>query len=869
MSYIGLFNETDLSGDTGTLDHMVINTVFSSMGSTLLNNTSLTGTLTGFTTIGEGETVFTYDSTTRTFTVSTPIGSISNGKLVYSTIILNGITMSLGGTYTLPISGTLPILYNSATGSISLNTTISQAQTFTSTATFSNGNNVQGAPYSAIFGALGSKSAQIVLYDALTYNSFAQLYCRSRNWGVQGNIDTISLEKATKIVTSLQITNVGLTANYCFIDSTGINISTGGSYKINGITVDTDDILEGTNKYYTTARCQVDARTALSVINTPELLVAYNNTTGVLTIPEITASSISNTKLQNSTIGLNGQSMSLGGTYTLSTVNITTTTLNQNYYLPLIDSLTAGNKIMYTDSNNGIMYNPAGNLMTVSQIEVINGVSIGLGNSYKINNVSIDTDDIQEATIPTNKYYTTARCQLDSRTAHSVVNTPELLVSYNSNTGVFTIPAITTASISNTKLQNSSISLNGTAMSLGSTYTLTTDNIQVVPLTGINKYLNSLTTGNTTEISHTYTGYNLTSNINPSSIALTKLTNGALGQLMICNALGNPVYSTISGDISNNSTGVMTIGTGAVNLTKINTSAYATANTVSTLVKRDATGNFSAGTITATSVKATITSTGQNVFGYGNNAQGVHYSAIFGTASSTLSGQIALIDGSSANQYAQLFCRNNIFGIQGNITSISLQKAVNITTGALSVLGGIINAGSSGGLDGVINIFSGVTVNYGTLLMDATGIFNIINNSMFSNDINIGTSITTLTTIGASVLKSLVVTTTALISTTLAITGLTSCNGGCKVGTNGTTVITQKFYRATGSVSGNSTSSYSLAITGFTAIPHVIGSIYNTGTPLNCTLICAASSTTNITYYVANSYISASSFTVEFMVVQY
>ena len=100
MSYIGLFNETDLSGDTGTLDSMVINTVFSSMGSTLLNNTSLTGTLTGFTTIGEGETVFNYDPTTRTFTVSTPIGSIANGKLVYSTIILNGITMSLGGTYT-------------------------------------------------------------------------------------------------------------------------------------------------------------------------------------------------------------------------------------------------------------------------------------------------------------------------------------------------------------------------------------------------------------------------------------------------------------------------------------------------------------------------------------------------------------------------------------------------------------------------------------------------------------------------------------------------------------------------------------------------------------------------------------------------
>ena len=552
MSYIGLFNETDLSADTGTLDHMVINTVFSSMGSTLLNNTSLTGTLTGFTTIGEGETVFTYDPATRTFSVSTPIGSISNGKLVYSTIILNGITMSLGGTYTL----------------------------------------------------------------------------------------------------------------------------------------NTDNILEGANKYYTTSRAQTDARNGQSVVNTPELLVSYNNLTGVLTIPAITTASISNTKLQNATIGLNGlnmslgstytipalsitngmlassslslngQSMYLGGIYTLSTVNITTTTLNQNYYLPLIDSLTAGNKIMYTDSNNGIMYNPAGNLMTVSQIEVINDVNIGLGNSYKINSVAIDTDDILQGTT--------------------------------------------------------------------------------------NKYLNSLTTGNTTEISHTYTGYNLTSLINPSSIALTKLNIGALGQLMICNALGNPVYTTLSGDVSN-SLGVVTIKTGAVGLTKINTSAYATANTASTLVQRDATGNFSAGTITATSLLGSITSTAQNVFGYGNNAQGVNYSAIFGTASSTSSGQIALVDGSSTNQYAQLYCRNNVFGIQGNITTISLEKPTNITTGALSVLGGILNIGINAVANGIINLRSTLT-SAGTVIQQTGNNFFI--DTVSAGSINIGTAIAnTLTNI--------------------------------------------------------------------------------------------------------------------------
>ena len=38
----------------------------------------------------------------------------------------------------------------------------------------------------------------------------------------------------------------------------------------------------------------------------------------------------------------------------------------------------------------------------------------------------------------------------------------------------------------------------------------------------------------------------------------------------------------------------------------------------------------------------------------------------------TQSGQMALIDGSSSNQYAQLYCRSNIFGVQGNIIATSI-----------------------------------------------------------------------------------------------------------------------------------------------------------------------------------------------------
>ena len=85
MSYIGLFNETDISTDTATVDTIVINTNLSSLGTKTLNNTTLTGSLTGFTTVGEGETIFSYTPSTRTFNISTPVNSIDPTKLIAGT----------------------------------------------------------------------------------------------------------------------------------------------------------------------------------------------------------------------------------------------------------------------------------------------------------------------------------------------------------------------------------------------------------------------------------------------------------------------------------------------------------------------------------------------------------------------------------------------------------------------------------------------------------------------------------------------------------------------------------------------------------------------------------------------------------------
>jgi len=83
--------------------------------------------------------------------------------------------------------------------------------------------------------ASSTQSGQKALIDGTSSDQYAQLYCCSNIFGVQGNITGIQLEKATKIATSLNVTNPTLAANYCTLDSKGLNIATVLTYKINGI----------------------------------------------------------------------------------------------------------------------------------------------------------------------------------------------------------------------------------------------------------------------------------------------------------------------------------------------------------------------------------------------------------------------------------------------------------------------------------------------------------------------------------------------------------------------------------------------------------------------------------------------------------
>lgn len=102
-----------------------------------------------------------------------------------------------------------------------------------------------------------------------------------------------------------------------------MNLSTGKSYKINGVALNTDNIQESgtpTNLYFTNAR----SRSSITPTNTTEINHTYSTSTGVLTsninatsvTNSMLAGSIANSKLTNSSITLGSSSMSLGSTYT-------------------------------------------------------------------------------------------------------------------------------------------------------------------------------------------------------------------------------------------------------------------------------------------------------------------------------------------------------------------------------------------------------------------------------------------------------------------------------------------------------------------------------------------------------------------------
>ena len=108
MSSIGLLNKISTSTYTNVsaTDDLTVGSSLRNLGTlTQIGPATFSGTLTGLlTAVANGaDLTYTYDASSKTFTIQINNASISNSKLANSSITLNGLSMSLGTSYTIPL----------------------------------------------------------------------------------------------------------------------------------------------------------------------------------------------------------------------------------------------------------------------------------------------------------------------------------------------------------------------------------------------------------------------------------------------------------------------------------------------------------------------------------------------------------------------------------------------------------------------------------------------------------------------------------------------------------------------------------------------------------------------------------------------
>jgi hypothetical protein len=160
----------------------------------------------------------------------------------------------------------------------------------------------------------------------------------------------------------------------------------------------TTNLAEGTNLYFTNAR----ARTALSV--TGGTGIAYDNATGVFNL-----AAIPNASLANSSITINGQAVSLGGTVTLTTTNIAEGT-NLYYTQARFDTAFSNKSTTNLAEGSNLYYTQA---------------------RFNTAFAAKTTTDLAEGT---NLYYTDARARL-------ALSSSATGLSYANNSGIFSLTA--------------------------------------------------------------------------------------------------------------------------------------------------------------------------------------------------------------------------------------------------------------------------------------------------------------------------------------------------------------------------------------------------------------------------------------------
>jgi hypothetical protein len=328
----------------------------------------------------------------------------------------------------------------------------------------------------------------------------------------QGRFDSAFAAKST--------TNLAEGTNLYFTTARG-----NANFATNLAASDTDDLAEGaTNLYFTNAR----ARTALSV--TAGTGLSYNNTTGVFNL-----AAIPNASLTNSSITINGQAVSLGGTVTLTTTNIAEGTNlywteargNSNFATNLAASTTTnlaeGTNLYYTQARFDTAF---GNKSTTNLTEGTNLYYTQARFNSAL--AAKTTTDLAEGT---NLYYTDARARL-------ALSSSATGLSYANNSGVFSLTA-GYAIPTTVKLGQYDIAYNRSIVSAA--------------VTGTSTKTLSLTQQDANVITATWTDQGITT-INGTANQIAATTVGNTTTLAFTNDVTMPNNLVVSGNLTINGT---------------------------------------------------------------------------------------------------------------------------------------------------------------------------------------------------------------------------------------------------------------------------------------------------------------------------
>ena len=563
-----------------------------------LQNSSVT---IGSTNLALGGTLTTFAGVNISGSTNT-LTNIPNSALNNSSVTYNGVTVALGGSGTITAATIHPLTFGTGLNSGSFDGSSAQTVSLANTAVTAGSYGSAGSVGTFTVNAQGQLTAASTVSIAIS------------NTQVSG-LGTMSTQNANAVaITGGTISGVSLTLDS--LDNTPIGATTPSTGKFTTLSASGAVTLGNYTGYvYANGSSQISVQT---------------------TIP--------NSGLTYSSITINGNSVSLGGSTTVTASTTSALTFNNS-----------GSGAASGSTFNG------GSPVTISYNSV--------GASPLAGSTSLTTTGTVTTGTWSGLFGAVSGANLTNLTAGNLVGTIPSTVLGNSTLYIGTTGVALNRASANLALSGIlSVTMPGS----------TSGSVQIIPAAtaGTGTVLTlPATTG--TVITSGDTG-TVTNTMLAGSIANSKLANSSVTYNGVNVALGG------SGTITATTTNTLTFGTHLTG-TSFNGSAAVTiatdatnANTASTIVARDASGNFSAGTITA-NLTGTATQV-SNALTIGTGLTGTSYNG--GSAVTIALGNVGTADTYGSSYQVPVITTN----AQGQITSVTNTtiNAVTLTTGSVS-----------------------------------------------------------------------------------------------------------------------------------------------------------------------------------------